>query len=117
MILLWIILALIFAFIAVILIRTLNFKPKAGPAVSEEEIDFDKDKAVANLQALVRCRTISNHNPALEDDGEFEKLIAMLPELYPNVFRTCEFNRMPDRGLLFKWSGREAGDPAVMMSH
>ena len=117
MILLWIILALICLFFAVILIRTLNFKPKSGPAVLEEEISFDKEKAVANLQALVRCKTISYHDHALEDEGEFEKLIAMLPELYPNVFKACEFTRMPDRGLLFKWSGREAGDPAVMMSH
>ena len=117
MIVLWIILALICVFFAVILIRTLNFKPKAGPAVSEEEIVFDKDKAVASLQALVRCKTISYHDSALEDNEEFEKLVAMLPELYPNVFKACEFTRMPDRGLLFKWSGREVGDPAIMMSH
>ena len=117
MIVLWIILALICVFFAVILIRTLNFKPKAGPAVSEEEIVFDKDKAVASLQALVRCKTISYHDSGLEDSEEFEKLVAMLPELYPNVFKVCEFTRMPDRGLLFKWSGQEAGDPAIMMSH
>lgn len=116
-VILWIVLALLCAFAAVILIRTARFKPKAGPAVSEEVIDFDRDRAVANLQALVRCRTISNRDPAQEDDGEFEKLIALLPELYPNVFRVCEFRRMPDRGLLFRWTGREPGDPAVMMSH
>ena len=111
------ILVIVLVFVAVVVIRTLRFKPTASPTIMEEEITFDKDKAVANLQALVRCKTISNRNPELEDDAEFEKLIAMLPELYPNVFKVCEFNRMPDRGLLFKWSGREAGDPAVMMSH
>lgn len=116
-VILWIVLALLCAFAAVILIRTARFKPKAGPEVSEEVIDFDRDRAVANLQALVRCRTISNRDPAQEDDGEFEKLIALLPELYPNVFRVCEFRRMQDRGLLFRWTGREPGDPAVMMSH
>ena len=112
-----VILILVLAFVAVLLIRTLNFKPKPGPAVSDEEIVFDKDKAVSSLQALVRCKTVSYRDHSLEDDAEFEKLIAMLPELYPNVFKTCEFNRMPDRGLLFKWSGKEPGDPAVMMAH
>ena len=111
------VLVIVLAFVAVVVIRTLRFKPQAGPAVMEEEITFDKEKAVTNLQALVRCKTISNRNPVLEDDAEFEKLIAMLPNLYPNVFKTCEFTRMPDRGLLFKWSGSEVGDPAVMMSH
>ena len=112
-----VILILALAFVAVLLIRAANFKPKPGPAVSGEEIVFDKDKAVSNLQALVRCKTVSYRDHSLEDDAEFEKLIAMLPDLYPNVFRTCEFTRMPDRGLLFKWSGKEPGDPAVMMAH
>lgn len=111
------VLVIVLVFVSVVVIRTLRFKPKDGPAVMEEKIIFDKDQAVSNLQALVRCKTISNRDPALEDDAEFEKLIAMLPDLYPNVFKTCEFTRMPDRGLLFKWSGRENGDPAVMMSH
>ena len=112
-----VILILALAFVAVLLIRAANFKPRPGPAVSGEEIVFDKDKAVSNLQALVRCKTVSYRDHSLEDDAEFEKLIAMLPDLYPNVFRTCEFTRMPDRGLLFKWSGKEPGDPAVMMAH
>lgn len=110
-------LALLCAFIAVLLIRALRFKPKPGPALLEGEETFDQDRAVAALQALVRCRTISCHDPALEDDGEFDRLIALLPELYPHVFKACELTRMPDRGLLFKWTGREPGDPAVMMAH
>ncbi len=111
------ILALLIIFLAVLAVRALMHKPKAGPAVMEGEEQFDRDRAVKCLQALVRCRTISYHDSALEDEAEFEKLINLLPELYPNVFKTCEFNRMPDRGLLFKWSGKTPGDPAVMMSH
>ena len=111
------ILALLVVFIAVLVIRALSFKPKPGPAVIEGEEHFDKDKTVSNLQALVRCKTISYHDPALEDEAEFEKLVNLLPELYPNVFAKCEFTPMSDRGLLFKWSGKTPGDPAVMMAH
>jgi len=111
------ILGLLIVFAAVLVIRAARFQPKPGPSAIKGEEQFDRDRAVSCLQALVRCKTISNHDPALEDEAEFEKLISLLPELYPSVFKTCEFNRMPDRGLLFKWTGKTPGDPAVMMSH
>ena len=113
----YLILGLVAVFFAVILIRTLNFKPKAQPEVSQEAVFFDKDAAVDALAQLIRCKTISYSDHSLEDDAEFEKLIGLLPTLYPNVFKTCSFDRLPDRGLLFKWSGKTAGDPAVMMAH
>ena len=113
----YLILGLVAVFFAVILIRTLNFKPKAQPEVSQEAVSFDKDAAVDALAQLIRCKTISYSDHSLEDDAEFEKLIGLLPTLYPNVFKTCSFDRLPDRGLLFKWSGKTAGDPAVMMAH
>ena len=102
---------------AVILVRTLAFMPKAQPAISDEEVSFDKDGAVEALAELVRCKTVSYSDRSLEDDAEFEKLIAKLPNLYPAVFKTCQFQQLPDRALLFKWSGKEAGEPAVMMAH
>ena len=112
-----ILVGLIAAFFAVVIVRTLNFKPKAQPEISDEETSFDKDGAVDALAELAKCRTISYYDHDLEDDAEFEKLVAKLPALYPNVFAACEFQQLPDRALLFKWPGREAGDPAVLMAH
>ncbi len=112
-----VILVILAVFIAVVLVRTLNFKPKAQSALSEEEISFDSDAAVDALAQLVRCKTISYNDHSLEDDAEFEKLIGLLPKLYPNVFKVCEFRQLPDRGLLFRWPGRQNGEPAVMMAH
>ena len=112
-----IIIGIIATFFAVVLVRTLTFKPKAQPAISNEEISFDKDGAVDALAELIKCKTISYSDHSKEDDAEFEKLIAKLPALYPNVFATCDFQQLPDRGLLFKWPGKTAGDPAVMMAH
>ena len=113
----YLIFGLVAVFFAVVLIRTLNFKPKAQPATSQEAVSFDQEAATEALAQLIRCKTISYSDPALEDDAEFEKLISLLPQLYPNVFKTCSFDRLPDRGLLFKWSGRKSGDPAIMMAH
>ena len=104
-------------FLALILIRALRFKPKAQPAVSETEEHFDTDRAIENLRALVRYKTVSYKDASLEDDAEFEKLISALPHLYPNVFQACEFQQLPNRALLFRWKGKNDGAPAVMMAH
>ena len=110
-------LALIILFAAVIAVRTVRFTPKPQPAVSDETFDFDKAAAVDALAQLVRCKTVSYNDKALEDDGEFEKLIGLLPGLYPNVFRECSFRQLPDRALLLRWPGNHEGDPTVLMAH
>ena len=104
-------------FLAVILVRAACFNPKADYECGNAAVSFDADAATDALQALVRCKTVSNVDPALEDDAEFEKLISLLPNLYPNVFETCEFQRLPDRGLLFRWKGKKSDAPSVMMAH
>ena len=111
------ILGLLIALIAVILVRAVLFRPKAEKEETFEDVDFDREAAIAALSALVRCRTVSNENRELEDDAEFEKLIALLPSLYPRVLQSCSMLRMEDRGLLFTWKGREEGRPAVLMAH
>ena len=104
-------------FIGVVAARTVCFKPKAQPALSGETYDFDRDAAVDALAQLVRCRTVSYNDHALEEEAEFQKLISLLPDLYPQVFAVCEFQQLPDRALLLRWPGRESGDPAVLMAH
>jgi len=113
----YLILAAVAVFAAVIVIRTLRFTPKPQPSTSDETITFDREASVEALTRLIRCKTISYNDHSLEDDAEFEKLIGLLPELYPNVFRVCEFQQLPDRALLFRWPGKTAGEPAVMMAH
>lgn len=113
----WLILAALAAFIAVVAVRTIRFTPKPQPDISDEEITFDRDAGVEALTQLVRCKTISYNDKALEDDAEFDKLIALLPGLYPRVLETCSFDQLPDRALLFRWPGKNPGNPAVMMAH
>lgn len=113
----WIILGAAGLFVGVILIRALLFRPKASRQNSEETVDFNRDGAVDALARLVRCKTVSYNDRSLEDDGEFEKLIALLPDLYPRVFDVCSVDRLPDRGLLLRWPGRKDADPTVLMAH
>ena len=109
--------ALVVVFLAVVTVRTLRFTPEPQPELSREEVRFDRDAAVDALAQLVRCKTVSYNDHALEDEAEFQKLISLLPNLYPNVMETCEFRQLPDRALLLRWPGKSPGDPSVMMAH
>ena len=105
------------AFVLVVLIRTLRFKPKAMPVISDEKITFDKEKVIDDLARLIKCKTVSHIDHIGEDDAEFDKLVGMLPELYPNVYAKCEFKTFPDRALLYKWEGKNHNSPSVFMAH
>lgn len=109
--------ALLVVFVAIVLIRTFRFKPNKQPTVIKEEENFDRDRAVSNLQTLVRFRTVSYRNHELEEDAEFEGMIEKLPTLYPNVYNICTLTRLPDRALLYHWKGKKEGDPTVLMAH
>ncbi len=109
--------ATLLALIAVIIIRTLTFKPKAMPAVDADSPEFDRERVISNLAALVRCRTVSAYRREDEDEGEFKRLIDMLSVLYPNVYRACTLTELPDRALLYRWRGSSDGAPTVLMAH
>ena len=117
MVIFYILPGLLAAFLAVILIRAALFVPPKSPTPDTSPVEFDRARAVESLAALIKCRTVSHTDPALEDDLEFQKLIDLLPTLYPNVFAACEFQQLPHRALLFKWPGKTPGHPAVMMAH
>ena len=112
-----IILLLILAFLAVLIIRAALFTPKAeAPADSTPEA-VDREKAIRDLQKLIRAKTISYRDKSLEDDAEFEKLEALLPELFPNVQKVCTFVKPGPRSLLFCWKGQSSEKPGVLMAH
>ena len=113
----YIILGAVGLLLAVVLLRAILFVPKKQPVSDTTSVAFDKEKTISALQQLVKCKTISYPDSAMEDDGEFEKLIGLLPGLYPQVFRVCEFTRLPDRALLFRWKGKSSDSPSVLMAH
>ncbi len=108
---------LLLLFIGVILVRTLNFKPKNTVKADDEEITFDKEKAVSSLQTLIRFKTVSYYDKEKEDEKEFSGFLESLPRLFENVFKVCEFTTLPDRAILLRWKGKNDGDPTVLMSH
>ena len=114
---LWIILGLLGLLLAVLLLRAAAFRPKPQKTPCPEPVRFDAQAATDALQQLVQCKTVSYNDRAMEDDGEFQKLIALMPTLYPRVFDVCSFQELPDRALLLRWPGKSDKAPSVMMAH
>ena len=112
-----VILYILLVLTAVILARTLMFTPPREEPIEYDEIQLDGAESIRNLFELIRCRTVSRTDPRQEDEAEFEKLIGLLPTLYPNVWNTCSLQRFDGRGLLFHWQGQTEGDSAVLMAH
>ena len=71
----------------IIVLRTLRFTPQPAEEIPLDPVSFDEHAAEQSLAALVQCKTVSYTDHSLEDDGEFEKLIGLLPTLYPLVFQ------------------------------
>ena len=117
MIYLYIFLGLVALFLAVLIIRTLSFKPKANAQIFDEEVTLNDEKIIENLRTLVRFKTVSYRDSKLEDDAEFKALLNELPKLYPNVYKTCTQTLMDDRGVLILWQGKKHDAPSVMMAH
>ena len=105
------------AFITVIIIRTLRFKPLSQAAPDTTTVDFDKERATEALRELIRCKTVSYYTREEEDEAEFNKLKALLPRLYHELFGVCDYKELPDRAILIRWAGKKQDSPIVLMSH
>ncbi|MDX6357955.1 MAG: carboxypeptidase [Nocardioidaceae bacterium] len=75
------------------------------------------DPAVAKLQALVRIPTVSDRDPARVDTEAFDRLLAELRAQFPLLHERLELTRVGTHGLLFRWAGRRADRPLVLMAH
>lgn len=117
MVVLFIILAVIVVFFAILLIRAAMFTPHAELEPSGEKIDLDEEKIVNDLAEMIRCRTVSYNDEALIEKEEFCKFQELLPRLYPLVHETCPREFAGENGMLYRWKGKTSEDPMVLMSH
>ncbi|MBR7181599.1 MAG: M20/M25/M40 family metallo-hydrolase, partial [Clostridia bacterium] len=113
----WILLGALALFVAVVLVRALLFRPVGDKRPPAPALLFDGEAAVSALAQLVRCKTVSYYDKSLEDEAEFERLLSLLPTLYPHVFEVCSVERLEGRGLLLCWQGRAHDAPTVLMAH
>ena len=114
---LWILLAVIIAFLAIIVVRACMFKPSSEKKVEADSFSADTKAAAEHLRQMVRLKTVSSVEESQVDLGEFEKFRALLRTLYPHVYAVCEYSEIGRHGMLLKWAGRSAEQPSVLMAH
>ncbi len=109
--------AVLLLLIAVVLIRTALFKPKAEIAKDDSECVVDEERTIKTLGEMVKCRTVSYVDKSKEDAQEFERFDFLLPTLFPYVTSTCERVDVKGRAIVFRWKGKSSSSPSVLMAH
>lgn len=102
-------------FALILCLRALRFRPSAPTQTEHLDVAIDRDAAIAHLQAMIRCKTISAAE--FREEAEFEKFRNLLPKCYPAVFSHCTVEQVDTTGLLIRWSGKSPQQPAVFLSH
>lgn len=113
----WLALFAVLGVAAVLLIRTARFHPVRQQPEPIEPVEVDAARAAEHLAEMIRVPTVSNADPAKMDEQVFDRFRALLPGMYPNVFRVCDFERVDHTGLLFRWKGESSAAPVVLMAH
>lgn len=112
-----IVLAALILLVAVILIRTLRFKPAPVPKEQAEEIELNREKIVADMVDMIRCKTISNRDDSKTDWAEFGKFRILLNERFPKVRAACHIELISKSGILYHLPGKSSEKPSVCMAH
>ena len=112
-----IILIVISVLIVVILVRTLQFKPKQLGVLEAEPITLDQEKIVADMVDMIRCKTVSNRDDNLVDWEEFTKFQDLLRERFPLIHEKCHLEKIGKSGLLYYLPGEASDKPSVCMAH
>jgi carboxypeptidase PM20D1 len=86
-------------------------------ATAEVRVGREAARAVAKLQALVRIPTVSDRDPDLVDATAFDAFLAEMRVQFPLLHERLEPTALPGHGLLFRWPGRSAAGPVVLVAH
>lgn len=84
------------------------------PPVSQFQ-DHHDEAAVEALQAMVRIPTVSLREG--DDPEPFERLLATMAQRFPLLHAQLEPTCIGAHALLFRWPGRSAEKPVVLMAH
>ncbi len=109
--------AVLVVFLAVIIMRALRFRPAPETPVSPVSVTVDRDKIVADMVDMIRCKTVSYRDDSLIDRKEFEKFEKLLFDRFPAVVKAAEFQKIGKTGLLFHIKGKSDTAPSVLMAH
>ena len=115
---LWTILGLLGAFIAVTLVRAAFWTPEkvAFEPLPDEQVDVDKYRK--DLSDAIQIKTISNVDVDKVDWNEFKRLHALFEERFPLVYKNLKCEEISLASLLFTWEGKNPDlEPIALLGH
>ena len=108
--------AVLLLLILIILIRTLMFNNKFKN-IKKEPLNIEQDDVVYKLGELIKIKTVSHEDKELIDFTVFQQYIDKVKELYPLVFKHCEFTQTKEYAIKLKLKGKSSDKPTVLMAH
>ena len=109
--------AALLALVLILIIRALSFKPEADGRTESEPITVDSDFALYTLREMIKKKTVSSADKSMENTGEFSDFAALLPSLFPSLFKAATVETPSDRSILIRYRGKSASSPTVFMAH
>ncbi|MDF2672950.1 MAG: hypothetical protein K0R09_1215 [Clostridiales bacterium] len=114
----YIIIGIIAFLIAVIIFRTLSFRPKKITLTSIEEGKLDINRAAEHLSGAVKIKTISCSDYSKVDWKEFKRLIEYIRMTYPMVHEKLQTEIINEYSILYRWKGKnERALPVLLTAH
>lgn len=112
-----ILLGLLALFLTVVLVRAALFRPRPLPPIEAVEVTADRDKIIADMADMIRCRTVSHRDYSQEDAAEFERFRQLLVERFPRINTACTRHLLGRNGVLYHLPGQASNRPTVLMAH
>ncbi|MDB5471802.1 MAG: peptidase [Caulobacter sp.] len=114
--------AMVAVLVAVVVVRTLTFKPPAAVDISSVKLaaapTIDQVAAAEHLSQAVQIRTVSNQDKADNQWAEWDRLHAWLATTYPAAHAAMTREILPNKALVYTWTGSDASlKPIVLMAH
>ncbi|MDR3146653.1 MAG: M20/M25/M40 family metallo-hydrolase [Treponema sp.] len=114
-----VVLALLLGLAALVLGRTLAFKPPRGrPEAEPLDCGEAAPEALDRLSRAISFPTVCTQGYTGTDFTPFENFIAFLEEAFPLFHRTCEGKRINGYALVYRWRGSDPSlAPVLLTAH
>lgn len=117
----WLLIGVLALAAAVVVVRTLGYRPPEPPAPADTEappaaIELDDAAVLEHLGAAIRFATVSPQPPEPRDEAAFRGFLGWLQSTYPRVFDSLEVARVGGYSLLLTWRGVDSAAPPVLLT-
>ncbi len=115
---LWVLLAAVLLLAAAVAVNTLRQGSRQIEVAPAPALAVDEMGVADKLSAVIRFQTVSSHDDAALNAGEFQKLHAHLRERFPRVHASLQREVVGGLTLLYTWPGSDANaKPIALLAH